>query len=36
MEFLLYLAGVIVFSAFYFQLKVSLGGGVWFLHAVGV
>jgi hypothetical protein len=34
MEFLIYLAGVILFSAFYFQLKAALGGGVWFFFAV--
>lgn len=34
MEFAIYLIGVIIFSAFYYQIKAALGGGVWFVLAV--
>ena len=36
MEFSFYLAGVMLFSAFYYQIKAALGGGVWFFLAVVV
>ena len=36
MEFAIYLAGVVLFSAFYYQVKAALGGGVWFVLGVVV
>ncbi|WP_372014329.1 hypothetical protein [Pseudoxanthomonas sp. 10H] len=31
MQFAIYLAGVLLFSAFYYQLKAFFGGGIWFV-----
>ena len=36
MEFAVYLLGVILLGTFYYPLKTTLGGGVWFVLAVVV